>query len=53
MTNYRYTYSAAGAAFRPGVIVRMEDPSQVAINLGNNGGTYAGYSATLYQVTLH
>jgi predicted Zn-dependent protease len=50
LTNYR----SAGGSFSSDVIIRLEDPSQVALIANSSGGfTYAGYSSTLSQVVTH
>ena len=41
-------------SLRPGVVVRLEDPSQNSLRSGANGNSfYAETGATLYQVALH
>jgi hypothetical protein len=49
-----YLYSTAGNALQPDVVVRLEDPSQLALVPGTGGAlTYSSFAATLYQVSLH
>ena len=50
-TNLRWT---GAGTFVPDEVVRLEDPSQFALNPNGSGGyTYAGTAATLQQVALH
>jgi hypothetical protein len=47
-------YQALAGQLQPGVIVRLEDPSQDAIAAGANGTlSYSGADVSLYQVALH
>ena len=48
------SYQALAGQLRPGVIVRLEDPSQDAIVTGADGTlSYSGTDVSLYQVALH
>ena len=50
ITSYHYSVGATSQTFAPDTLVRLEDPSQLAVD---GSGDYAGTSATLYQVALH
>jgi predicted Zn-dependent protease len=48
------TFSSNSGVTAPGVIVRLEDPSNDPLIAGSGGSlTYAGTEAQLYQVALH
>ena len=51
-TDYSYQPTGGTQVFAPGVTVRLEDPSALAIGTGI-GDVYQGTSTTLYQTALH
>lgn len=53
VTGYHYATTSAGMTFRPDVVVRLEDPSQLALVSSNGVPTYQGLSTSFYQVALH
>lgn len=50
VTSYHYSNNLTGQAFAPDTLVRLEDPSELAVSAT---GDYTGTSASLYQVALH